>query len=245
MTTPAPATPPGLTAFIDESERDQDYYFLGALVCNENQAAYITAMFDALLVEYGETFPAIGPATELHAHRIMAGRGPWKNVPIRARISLFTRCLAVIADSGACFHVEGVDRNRLAARAYRTEFPPREIALTYLLERVDTCASRKRTLARLIADEHHTHETSQTNFKEYQDTGTWGYRSTTLARLVPPIEFVDSMDHRPLQASDMATYLYNRKRTYRERDERAVEAKVRMADALRPAVNRGSHRIWP
>jgi hypothetical protein len=48
-----------------------------------------------------------------------------------------------------------------------------------------------------------------------------------------------------LQAADLATYLYNRRKTVTESNPKAHEQKVLMWRKLGPAINRGRTRTWP
>lgn len=245
MTTLVPDPSATLTAFIDESERDLTHYFLGGLVCTPAQATYITFQIEAMMREFHEAFPGLDPVAELHGYEIMNRKKAWKRVPLRMGIAIFTRTMEIVSESGACFHVEGIHRERHANMHYKEPFPPREIAFTYLLEKINTCARTKATRVQVVADEHHTHATSQSNFERYQHYGTWGYRRSRLQNINRPMAFIDSRTSRVLQAADLATYLYNRQRTMQETDERATVAKTRMRDALHPAILRGTHRIWP
>lgn len=233
-------------AFIDESERDEDFYFLGALVCDETSYQQISRGLDSLLWEHSsDPGSSVTLGHELHGHALMQGIGVWKRVPLRQRAGIFLKALNVVADSDACMHIEGVDVNAQKARGSPSVTPARELAFSHLLERINDCARAKNTVAHIYADEHHSAEESRSQFSAYQIHGTYGYKSSRLEKLMPPIRFIDSRRSRALQAADLFTYLYNRDNTVNESDARAVELKSKMVRTAREAWQRGSTRIWP
>jgi len=237
-----------LRAFVDESERNEDFYFLGAVVCTDEQSGQIRERLDAVIAKHAESFPVLDRSTEFHASDIMrADKMPWRAVPLRVRFALYTDALKVIEASKVRIYVEGVDVGRQLARGYPNPTPARELAFSHLFERINDCARDAQTTAQVVADEHHTSEISRSNFRNYQSFGTYGYRSTKLALIEPEIRFIRSDSDRSLQAADMVTYLYNRRATIRESDRRAEEQKLLLWQAISPACQwpRGRTRIWP
>ena len=237
-----------LFAYIDESERDSQAYFLGSLVCTLDQAQFISDSLVELMCAFANEFTNVDPNSEFHGSSIMrSAEDPWRNIPIGARFWLYSKVLRIIAESQATALIEGININKLIARNYPRPFSPREIAFNYLLERVDARGRMSNCLVQLRADEHHTSEISASNFKNYQLFGTFGYKSSRLPNLMSPIEFVDSKSDRVLQASDMITYIFNRVHTIKESDPRAVAEKLKLWKIIEPSLNppRGQNRIWP
>ncbi|MDR6417582.1 DUF3800 domain-containing protein [Pseudarthrobacter sulfonivorans] len=234
-----------LAAFVDESERNENYYFLGALVCTRDQECQIEDALDGVILKHSQTHPAIRPDTELHAYELMAGRGSWKNIPLRLRFGIYHEALRAIDAVGACMHIEGIDVGAQAARGYPTLTPARELAFSHLFERVNDCAGRKAKQVQIFADEHHTEGISRSNFTRYQAWGTYGYKSSKLVNIHQSFDFIDSKTSRALQASDLITYLYNRRKTVKEQDARAEDEKTLLWADIRRTVNRGGSRIWP
>lgn len=232
------------SAYIDESERDELFYFLGAVVCTPTQEMFLEEAFSQILRLHSKTFPSLDPDMELHGNAILSGRAEWKKVPIRARFAIFDQALRAIANSGVCVHLEGIDITKQKQRYIRPT-PVRELSLSHLLERINECANRQGCSVDVYADEHHTKETSRSNFASYQSYGTYGYKSSKLLRINPNFEFIDSQTSRPMQAADLATYIYNRRKTIVESDPRAADQKARMWQSLLPAVQRGNQRVWP
>ena len=146
-----------LRAYVDESERANTHYFLGALIANETQQEHIRNGFKELLNEFSISFPAITQSTEFHGSAIMRGAdSPWREVPFRAKVDLYRKALLVIESSQAKVFLEGIDIARHLRRAYENHFEPRELAFAFLLERVNETCHRTNSRAVIIADDHHT-----------------------------------------------------------------------------------------
>lgn len=242
-------TEPGLLfAFIDESERDNSAYFLGSLLCNATQYEFITNSLNHLMMQSSKDWTRVSQFEEFHGSSIMrASDLPWRTIPLRARLHLYSQALLIIQESGARGYVEGINISKLVNRNYPHTFPPREIAFNYLLEQLDSCGITLNQLIQLWADKHHTSDVSASNFSKYQIVGTFGYKSSKLTQLINPISFIDSQTDRVLQASDLLTYLYNRVHTIRENDPRAVSEKLKLWKIIEPVMTppRGRNRIWP
>lgn len=236
-----------LSAFVDESERDEDFYFLGALVCTPEQAEQITTELDAVVAKHAVTFPTLA-GVELHASDMMRAHDePWRSIPIRVRFAIYADILEVVRASGARIYIEGVDIKAQARRGYLYLTPARELAFSHLFERINDCGMDAGCDVQVVADEHHTAEVSRSNFSRYQAVGTYGYRSSRLGNVSDDIQFVPSHTSRPLQASDHLTYIFNRLRTVTENDPRADKQKRQLwrtieAQATWPT---GRARIWP
>lgn len=234
-----------LSAFIDESERGDKYYFLGAGIATKDQEQILTHELNSILESYSAQFDSLHPQLELHGNEILSGRKEWRAVPLRARFAIFNDCLSALAGSGVVVYIEGIDIERQKARNYKYLTPARELALSHLLEKIHRHAHRQNQKVRIFADEHHTEKTSVSNFLSYKQYGTYGYRSSNLENIDPAFKFIDSKTSRVMQAVDMTTYLNNRRVTVKESDPRADREKKRMWDKVLPAVQRGNCRIWP
>lgn len=236
-----------LYAFVDESERDDSFYFLGAVIVNGRQRTRLTLELDAVVVKHAQAMPALGGA-ELHGSAIMrGGESPWRKTPLRLRLALYADVVAAIASVEPRIYIEGINIDAQARRGYPVLTPARELAFGHLFERINECCTDIQPEIQVIADEHHTAGVSRANFRRYQERGTPGYRSSLLGGIRPEIEFRASHDDRGLQASDMVTYLYNRVWTIVEKDERAAEWKARQWGVLAPLASwpNGRARTWP
>ena len=237
-----------LFAYVDESERDDSHYFLGATICTEQQRDALSRELDAVMEKHSAAFPSLTPDVEFHGSTIMwAQSEPWRSIPIRARIALYRDALVAIEAVGVRVYIEGVDIRRQIARGYPQVTPARELAFSHLFERINECCNSTETQINVVADEHHTSEISRSNFSNYRSVGTYGYRSSSLPHIHPDIDFVESHTVRALQAADMVTYLYNRMLTVPESDQRAHKAKRDLWSVIEPAAvwPRGRYRTWP
>jgi hypothetical protein len=117
-----------LYAFIDESEREEYFYFLGAVVADERQRAELTVALDALMLDFSKRWPQVNAMEEFHGSAIMrAVKEPWRSIPFRARTNLYRRALILIEQSGVKVFIEGIDRERHLARDYQVHLDAREL----------------------------------------------------------------------------------------------------------------------
>ncbi|WP_146341124.1 DUF3800 domain-containing protein [Nesterenkonia sp. NBAIMH1] len=236
-----------LHAYIDESERDEDYYFLGAVIGYREQIFDMGEALKAVMRKHAKGIPQLKYTDELHgSDLISASEKPWQGLMPRLRWAIMLDALVAIERSKVRIYIEGIDINEHRARPYKTHFPAREVALNYLLEKIQSC-SKPHERVQVHADDHHTAEQSRSNFARYQREGTFGWKSTTLDCLMPDILFEDSKYELGLQAADLVTWLYNRRMTMEERNEDAAKWRAKFWKAIRPAMSgdRGNHRVWP
>lgn len=236
-----------LYAYVDESERDQSHYFLGAVVVTLEQAGILRGALEDLVANHARSFPQL-EGVELHGSTMMrAADVPWRSVPLRVRFRMFEETMRAVQDCGARVYIEGVNIERQLARGYPNPIPARELAFSHLFERINDCCDGGEPHVRVVADEHHTAEISRSNFSRYQSAGTYGYRSSRLPHIHEEIEFIESHTDRALQAADLVTYLYNRRMTVAESDQRSHLQKHKMWQMVEAAAcwPRGRARIWP
>lgn len=238
-----------LYAFVDESERDEAFYFLSAIVCTENQAHRLSMKLHRIMHKHAQSSKHLTTREEFHASAMMrAEDSPWRNVPLRLRLRIYEEALEAIRDSECRVYIEGVDVAAQKARGYSKLTPARELAFGHLLERINDCGKEAwNEPVRVVADEHHTSELSRSNFNSYQSFGTPGYRSSTLPLIESPLRFAPSHTSRLLQAADLVTYIYNRIMTIKHGDPRMLDSQRRLWKTIAPAAQwpRGRARTWP
>lgn len=108
--------------------------------------------------------------------------------------------------------------------------------LAHLLERIDDCALEQDQLALVIADEVSEQDNYRHDLWSYQRSGTWGYRSSKLIRIVDTIHFAPSSASRLVQAADLIAYMARRIGTHIETDERAKRANAALWERIRPKI---------
>lgn len=238
-----------LYAFIDESERGESFYFLSAIICTDEQAHALSMKLHRIMRKHSASNLELTEREEFHASDMMrADKAPWRNLPLRLRLRMYEEALQAIRDSGCRVYIEGINVAAQKARGYKHVTPPRELAFSHLLERINDCGIEiNGEPVRVVADEHHTSEISRSNFNRYQLLGTPGYRSSRLGFIEAPLRFEPSHESRLLQAADLVTYIYNRHITITPSNARALRAQQRLWETIAPAAQwpRGRARIWP
>ncbi|MGH1977255.1 DUF3800 domain-containing protein [Rothia sp. L_38] len=233
-------------AFIDESERANTHYFMGAIVASAQQIIEISDKMDSIMGEYSQVVPVLTPDTEFHGSEMMNGKGVWKDVPLRIKFAMFRKVFDAIYQSGARVFVEGIHHAALHPAANK-QMSPRERAFSHLFEQINYYGYEQNQV-HIIADEHHTATTSRSNFSRYRTQGTYGYKSNKLQGIDPDLEFIASTESRLLQAADMTTYIYNRLETIEESNPKAQKFKRDLWDTFNHSIytpSRGRGRIWP
>ncbi|WPF82139.1 DUF3800 domain-containing protein [Sanguibacter sp. 4.1] len=225
-----------LLGYVDESYTSS-YFYLGALVISSGaQAKAIEDGLNRLVEEFRRSGAApVAPDVELHGKEIFHGQDGWDGVPVRARIAIFRRAMKVVRESGARYVVRGMDSERHRAR-YATPFPPHEVVPAHLLESLDALAQDEDEHILVVADEIHSQDRHRSNFRDYRSWGTPGYKSRRLDRVRDTIHFAPSHYSCLLQAADLVTYLYRRRRTHSEPDARAQAATDTVWAEIQPAV---------
>ncbi|MGV9981071.1 DUF3800 domain-containing protein [Micromonospora wenchangensis] len=99
---------------------------------------------------------------------------------------------------------------RRAEQAVPQPSPGHEVVLSHLLERVDGYAASKAEYALVIADEVPDQAGHRADLGRYRVSGTGGYRSRRLTRIVDTLHFAPSHVSRLVQAADLVTYLFQR-----------------------------------
>lgn len=213
-----------LLAYVDESYTSKRFYLGALLVADGTQAVVIEEGLDWIIKEFRDSGAIqTHPRVEFHGKELFHGQGAWQGVPPRVRIAIYRRALRVVAKSGATFAVRGMDLEAQRAR-YGILKPAHEVVLPYLLESINALARASDEHVLVVADEVHSQDRYRSNFRDHRISGTPGYKSSKLERIRDTIHFAPSHHSRMLQAADLVTYLYRRRRTHREADPRAALA---------------------
>lgn len=130
-------------AYVDESAT-ADRYFLGAVVMGGDGALSLGDALDTVMAKASGSYPGLTATTELHGHSISHGKDEWKGMAPRARLSVYDQALPAIAEHPVEIYLRGVDTVRLQAR-YSRPYPPHDVVLQHLLERLDEHITRAGT----------------------------------------------------------------------------------------------------
>jgi hypothetical protein len=222
--------------FIDESARDNEFYFFGGLIVDDLSIQYIETGLDGVAQLVAENVRGFEPRAEFHGVDMFHGENEWDRVPVGWRVKACELAAKVIERSGAEFVFRGVDLARQRA-VYPNPYPAHLLTLAHLLEDVDGRIGRlEGEVAIVLADDHHSAAGSRRNLVDFKIGRVPGYTQGQLRRFADTIYFGPSHASRLLQAADVATYFLNRSRTVVERDPRSLAAVNRIVRRIRSAT---------
>lgn len=229
-------------AFIDESEFNDQLFFLSALIVREPALKLLEDDLDGLLSNYSQTIgtPRNG---ELHGYDLMQQKGEWENTSLGIASSIYTKAMGIINQHAAALYIEAIDREA-QRRRYKYPYNHRNLAIGYLLERIDEYAESEGDLAKVFFDDHYTAPEGRKEFIRYKAQGTFGYKSSKLQQIIE-LDFRDSKEMLGLQASDLCTYAYQRTVTASNAAPQTVALQNKLWHAVSGIASRGNQRIWP
>jgi hypothetical protein len=180
----------------------------------------------------------LNPRTELHGRDLFHGVKDFARLhrEPRRRIKLYGDALQAIAKQPSVqIFIRGINRDAQRKR-YSTVHHPHDVVLGHLLERIDEYAESQDQPLLVIADEVQDAKHHRSSLWEYQNSGTWGYRSRVLKQVVDTIHFSPSNSSRLLQAADLVSFLHHRITSGVETDQRAVKANASLWARVSPQV---------
>ncbi|GLY01845.1 DUF3800 domain-containing protein [Actinoplanes sp. NBRC 101535] len=223
-----------LLAYLDESY-STDWYYMAALLCDGPGAQAITSALDAAVDKAVKTF-GVPENAELHGYELFNGTGWWRGVPVRARIGVYNEAFAAIGSHGAALVLRGMNvaHHRHGALLSGT---PHQLVLRHLLERIDECADQRGEHVLVIADEVGEQSKHRADLHRYLRHGTHGSQGRRLTRIVDTMHFAPSSASRLVQAIDLVVFLYRRRQTHVESDERATRANTALWARIEPKIS--------
>ena len=230
--------------YLDESARDDEYYFFGALIVDAQSIQAVEAGLNGITGLLARNVEGFDRSTELHAVDIFHGRRPWADVPIGWRVKACDLVSKVIARSGARFIFRGMNVAAQRARYGRRSFPPHLLTLAHTLEEVDRHLAMETggKIGLAVADEHHSAPGARRSMRDFKIERVPGYTKGPLTHIVDTIYFGPSVDSRLLQAADLATFFMNRFYTITENDPRSEKAIRKIVQRIR-SVTVDEH-VW-
>lgn len=195
-------------AYLDES-RTAKAFHITALCVRDTDAIPLGRDLDGVIEFAQDNFGKIRSDAELHGYAIANAKEDWTSFQnrVQARVDVYQRAAEVIAGYDVRAYIRGVNL-RVHTNRYGSLKDPHETVLPWVLERVQEDAVRQQDVALPIADEVSTQDRFRANVREYQQMGTWGWRSTTLDRIADTIHFAPSKASRLLQAADLVSYAH-------------------------------------
>ncbi len=229
--------------YLDESARDNQYYFFGGLIVDDAAARSIEAGLDGISRLVATEVPGFDPQTEFHGNEMFHGEGKWDPVPVIWRAKASELVAKAVQRSGAEFIFRGINLVNHRARYGVNAYPPHLLTLAQILEEVDQRIGRTPgEVAVVLADDHHSAASSRRNLRDFKIGAVPGYTQGQLRNLSDTMYFGPSHASRLLQATDVATYFMNRKRTIAEHDSRAQGAVDRIVASIRHVLV--SEYVW-
>lgn len=204
-----------LYAYIDESYIEGKVHLVGALVLDARQVDRLKLGLDDILWKTNQAHPEVSLEAEFHGQNLFQRSEDWSCLRAKPSIAfaIYRRAVRQIAAVNGAWFVGGVRRIDRLAERYKTPWPPHQIALQYALELVDEYAIERDEDVTIIADQVPDQAHHEARVSQWQDLGrTPGWKGRPLNRIQRPFDWADSREHRALQASDMLTFIYLRKR---------------------------------
>jgi hypothetical protein len=232
-----------LLAYIDETYRRGEEFWISALVCPGDSIHAISTGLDAVVADAVKKF-GVPEDAELHGYELADGSGHWAVMKqmMRARISVYEDTIDVIrsAPDLAWFRAALIERRV----NWGDDNDPHDWALKFLLELINSRAAARDEYALCICDDVQNRDVYRKKLQHYRTYGTGGTQSTKLGRIADTLHFAPSCHSRMVQAVDMATYVLN-KRRFPPANEKSRAVYEKFWDALEPIRDRGGQRFWP
>jgi len=245
-----------LYAYIDESYIEGQVYLVGALVLTRNQVDSVTFGLEEVLWRTNHSHPEIPLDIEFHGQQLFQRSDEWAvlrqraadgRVVDRAKLgySIYRRAVGKVARTGGKWFIAGVRRpDRIPARYPIDPWPPHAIALQFCLERVSDYAASIGERVCVIADNVQNQALHEAHMRVFQDRGrTMGWVPRDINQIDRGFQWVDSREHRPIQACDLLTYIYLRRRFVTGSHPRPAAEILRLRDLAVPILQ-GSGYIW-
>lgn len=229
-----------LLTYVDESYSKDCYHVAGIAVHHDAVRSLEIALHDVVARAADDWDMCDGDA-ELHGYPLLHGEQDWSAAKPRQRIAIYRWAFDAIAAHDVRIFLCGVDSKRLRKRYARPK-DPHDVCLQHLLERVDSYAKRTDQEALIIADELHEHDRRRHDLRDYKTSGTPGFLSSRLPRIVDTIHFAPSHHSRLIQAADLIAFLHHRRTTQKESDPRAQKANDELWARIGPRIQH--QRLW-
>lgn len=234
-----------LYAYVDESYIEGDVYLIGVLVLTAHQNRMLGLALDKIVFETNKRHSHVPMGIEFHGQQLFQRSREWaclRQTP-QVAFSIYRAAVGKICASGGVWIVGGVRRIDRLAQRYTNPTPPHEIALQYALERVHDYASSQDEKVVITADQVPDAAHHQARINQFQARGrTPGYNPRDLSTILPDFRWEDSRAHRALQAVDMLTYVYLRKRFVQNAHPRPTREVAKLSDLARPFLH--SYYVW-
>jgi Protein of unknown function (DUF3800) len=220
--------------YVDESRDGRHHFHVGLLADGPSISAAEAALDEVVEDAYDNGVARWD--SELHAKDIFDGNKAWERGSNAQRAAVFEEALSVIPQHGIEVLARGANLARFSSRygggdPYRWEF-------SNLLERLNERLHAVDDYGLVIADQQHEYrKLLQRDVATGKRSGTGGYRSQRLVRVLDTAHFVDSKLSRMIQLADLAAFVLRRRASIpTEHDARAERLMARLYGLVEDGV---------
>lgn len=235
--------PEPILAFLDETGTPGTYAVVGLAFSRTEEVTKLAVGLESVR-NYAIAAFGVDQDVEFHGHEIMNHKGGWAALKgkTRAKIAIYSKAMAVIANCDLTYFIRGVDKNSVN-RSYRRQVSFHELALQYQLESLNDFGKRSNRLVSCIADDLQSAAEHRLELVHYQSNGIPGYRSSRLEMIQPPIHFLDSRNSWGIQAVDLLAYAFQRAYWQPASAPASIAAARKLIGQI-PQSRCGELRIW-
>lgn len=213
-----------LLTYFDEvkpSNPDQPFYWLGGLMVDDQTIPQVEQEVNSLAVDCFGKGSGLTKQTEFHATDIASGRGNFKKARNPAiRFEILKKLVRIYDKPDGIYRVAV----RLDVAQLYAGTNMENVALVYLIERINQFAKSNNTRAMLIGDFEKEKAVNRAvqNLALYREDGTPFAFGQDIGSLVDTIHFAHSHHSRLLQLAD--TYMWSQQLRHRTGAQGALRA---------------------
>jgi hypothetical protein len=193
--------------YIDEikvNPKSEPYYWLCALAFPEWSIQEVELKLASISKSYFGS-QLLSKRTEFHSTEIIQGKGSYKGHDISKRVDLFKSLIDVINECPDLERIKiRIDPSKMITSKYVDK------AFMFLVEKVDSIMSSKKSLAMLIADHDKDMVASNvSSLSEYKSFGTDYHFGREINNIIDTIHHTHSHHSRLVQLADIYTCCMN------------------------------------
>lgn len=234
-------------AYLDESSEDERQYMtMAAVLCGEAAIPQLTAGLDNVVNWAAEQYGTSRDA-EIHTTAMVSRTDGWERLPnVDAAIGLVHAVIdAICSIDDIQLITRGLNVAKQHARGYREVWGARRVSMQHVLEVCNEVMMNRGTFM-VVADDMAKPDEHRNLLRLYRQTGTPGFRHSTLNRVVDNIYFMPSHYARGLQAADVLANVHRKwSRQNDTTDPRSVAATTAMWKKFMDSRKVRAYGSWP
>lgn len=228
-----------LVAYLDETYLKNKEHALIAFVVPANEIHCLETDLNALVAKARKQHDGLPENVELHGYELSGGENDWENIPPRARSRIYKEAIDLITQVDGAFMCRGsVDL------ATRSPGDAHEWALKIALECVNSASGKRSEKVIGICDDVGNKSVYQSMYAHARVHGTGGRFPQYLENFTDGLHFTPSCHSRLVQAVDLLSYVYRRKKINPFNDPRARNVIDDCWARMLPLIAEGNARTW-